>query len=65
MGLCVKKPTKRDSIKNRLGDYEINPVSTLMKQIAAVAKRKGLPCTVTPDEVRIESSTSKTGDGRR
>jgi hypothetical protein len=26
----------------------------LMQQIAAVAKRKGLPCPITPEEVRKE-----------
>lgn len=26
----------------------------LMKQIGRIAKRKGLPCTITPDEVREE-----------
>lgn len=28
--------------------------SRLMQQIAAVAKRKGLPCTITPEEARRE-----------
>jgi len=38
----------------RMRERQNKPVSKLMRQIAAVAKRRKLPCVITPEDVRRE-----------
>jgi hypothetical protein len=49
-GHLKKKKSRIEKWRERVDP----PQNKLMRQVAAVARRKGLPCPITPEEVRKE-----------